>query len=142
MASVQRTIDLSVPADQAWDAVRDIGAVDRRLVPGVLTDARLEDDGDVRVVTFATGAVVHERVVDVDNVARRFVYTVVDSPFAFRHHQASMEVLPTGQANCRIVWTSDLLPDELAGPVGDLMDQGADAMRHVLQPEAGRINQS
>jgi len=142
MASVQRTIDLSVPADQAWDAVRDIGAVDRRLVPGVLTDARLEGDGDVRVVTFATGAVVHERVVDVDNVARRFVYTVVDSPFAFRHHQASMEVLPTGQANCRIVWTSDLLPDVLAGPVGDLMDQGADAMRRALQPEAEKINQS
>jgi hypothetical protein len=132
MASVHRTIDLSVPADKAWDAVRDIGAVDRRLVPGVLTDARLEGDGDVRVVTFASGAVVRERVVDVDNDARRFVYTVVDSPFGFRHHQATMQVLPAGEAACRIVWTSDLLPDELAAPVGDLMDQGAAAMRQAL----------
>ena len=132
MASVQRTVDLSVPADKAWDAIRDVGAVDRRLVPGVLTDARLEGEGDVRVVTFATGAVVRERVVDVDNDARRFVYTVVDSPFGFRHHQAAMQVLPTGEASCRIIWTSDLLPDELAGPVGDLMDQGAEAMRKVL----------
>jgi hypothetical protein len=33
--------------------VRDVGAVHRRLVPGIVVDARL--DGDARVVTFANG---------------------------------------------------------------------------------------
>jgi hypothetical protein len=83
-------------------------------------------------VTFATGAVVREQVVDLDDRDRRFVYAVVDGALPFRHHQATMQVVATGDASSRIVWITDLLPDELADPVGQLMDQGADAIRRTL----------
>ncbi len=53
MASIRKELRLNVPADVVWDAVRDVGAVHKRLCPGVLTDTRLEKDA--RIVTFANG---------------------------------------------------------------------------------------
>ncbi|TMG96892.1 MAG: SRPBCC family protein, partial [Betaproteobacteria bacterium] len=38
MASIHKEIVIDAPARDVWDAVRDVGAVHRRLVPGVLTD--------------------------------------------------------------------------------------------------------
>jgi carbon monoxide dehydrogenase subunit G len=133
MASIRREIRVPVPAEKVWDAVRDFGAVHERLVPGVLTDGRLDGDGS-RVVTFATGTVVREVLVGVDDEVRRMVYAVVESPFGFAHHSSSIEVFDdAGDPNgCRLVWVSDVLPDTLAGPVGDLMDQGAAAMAKTL----------
>src|SRR4051794_1614230 len=91
MASIQLDIDVATSPEAAWDAVRDFGAVHQRLVPGFLTDSRL--DGDDRLVTFFAGAVARERLVSVDDARRRLVYSVVDSPLGATHHQASVEVV-------------------------------------------------
>jgi carbon monoxide dehydrogenase subunit G len=131
MTSVRKDIRLAADPAAVWDAVADIGAAHRRLCPGVLTGCRAVDGG--RVVTFAGGAEVRERVVDLDPVARRFVYTVVAGTLAFEHHQASMRVEPDG-AGSRLVWVSDLLPDDLGPAVAGLMDRGAEAMRSVFGP--------
>jgi hypothetical protein len=72
MASIRKEIALSVPAADVWDAVRDVGALHRRLVRGFVLDTRLEDGA--RVVTFANGMVVRELIVDVDDQARRLVW--------------------------------------------------------------------
>lgn len=130
MASLRRELQVAVPAEKVWDAVRDFGAVHERLVPGVLTDARL-DGPDARVVTFATGAVVREVLVDVDDTARRLVYSVVESSFGFAHNSSSVQVIGDGDRST-LVWVIDLLPHDLAGPVGELMDQGTAAMARVL----------
>jgi hypothetical protein len=129
MASIRREIPIDNDPDTVWQAVRDVGAVHERLVPGVLTDSVM--DGDARVVTFANGMVVREIVVDLDDDARRFAYSVVDGPFS--HHSAAMQVLADGDARSRLVWVSDLLPDELAPMVAGLVEEGADAMQRTLQ---------
>jgi hypothetical protein len=137
MASVRLDIPLDADPATVWDAVADVGAVHRRLCPGVLVDARAEDGG--RVVTFAGGAQVRERVVDLDPATRRFVYTVVQGTLAFEHHQASMQVVADGAAS-RVLWVSDLLPDELAPVVEGLMRRGAEAMTSIFgraDPTAG-----
>ncbi len=41
MASIRKEVTIEAPADAVWNAVRDIGQVHKRLVPGVLTDAPL-----------------------------------------------------------------------------------------------------
>jgi carbon monoxide dehydrogenase subunit G len=128
MASVHREVQIEAPAEAVWDAVRDVGQAHRRLVPGVLTDVRLEPGA--RVVTFANGLQVRELVVSLDDERRRFAYTVVGGRAS--HHNASMQVLAEGPARCRLVWITDLLPDEVAAPVAALMDQGAAAMQRAL----------
>ena len=131
MASIHQDIQVGVPPEQAWDALRDFGAVHQRVAPGFVTATRL--DGDDRVVTFFTGDVARERLVSVDDARRRLVYTVVESQLGLLHHQASVEVLDgDGAAGCRLAWTADVLPDEIAPVVGGLMEQGAAAIARAM----------
>jgi hypothetical protein len=127
MASVVREVPIDAPAPAVWDAVRDVGAAHRRLVPGVLTDVKLEPGA--RLVTFADGLQVRELIVALDDARRRFAYTVVGR---MQHHHASMQVIEDGPSRCRLVWVSDVLPDEAAVRVQALMERGAAAMKAAL----------
>ncbi len=129
MASIRREILVDASPDAAWDAVCDVGAAHRRLVPGVLTDCRLEEGA--RIVTFANGKVVRELIVAVDDAARRFAWSAQGD--RFQHHNASLEVLAAGDGGSRLVWIADLLPDELAPAIAGLMDLGAAAMQGALR---------
>lgn len=69
MASIHKEVLIDAPPEHTWDAIRDVGAIHRRLARGFVVDTRL--DGDSRLVTFAEGTVVRERIVDIDDSARR-----------------------------------------------------------------------
>ena len=128
MASIHREFGVAVPADVAWEAFRDIGAVHTRLARQYVVDTRLE--GDSRVVTFANGMVARERMVDIDNGRRRLAYAVVDS--GLTHHNASFEVVPDGDQRSRIIWITDLLPDSMAEQITAMVDGGCEAIRRTL----------
>src|SRR5262245_43202197 len=130
VASIHREIILAAHPDAVWDALRDFGAVHKRLVPGFVVDARL--DGPDRVVTFFTGAVARERLVARDDEQRRLAWSVTDSPIGLTHHSASAQVFPVGGGRTRFVWIADLLPDEAAERVSTLMERGMDAIRQAL----------
>ena len=121
MASIRKEIVVTAPVEDVWAAIRDVGAPHKRLAPGFLVDTRLE--GDARVVTFANGLVVRERIVDVDDAARRLCWAVVGSP-RLTHHNASLQVFAEGGGRSRVVWIADLLPDEIAGDIRGLIEQG------------------
>ncbi len=108
-------------AAQALDAVRDVGALYERLLPGFATAAHLE--GDDRVVMFFTGTVLRERLVTLDDEPRRLVWSIVDGPY--NHHNGTAEVFADEDGACRLVWTADLLPDREAERTSELMDQGS-----------------
>ena len=129
MATVVKHVSIAVPVEQAWEAVRDWGAVHQRLCPGVLTDTVVE--GEARIVTFANGLVAKELIVAVDDDARRLVWSVVGTQL-LSHHNAGMQVLAEGQG-CRIVWTADLLPHAAAPRVANLMELGCAAMKVTLE---------
>ncbi len=128
MVSISKHIPLDADADTVWAALRDVGSADRVFRP-VLTDCRLDRD-DVRVVTFANGLVVHERIVDVDDATRRLAYTVLDGPFI--HHHATFVVAAEPDGTSVLSWVSDVLPHDAAPMVEDLMDQGALAAQDAL----------
>ena len=71
MASIRKEIQIDAPPEKVWDAVRDFGALHERLVPGFVTDCRM--DGKDWIVTFASGAVVREVLIDLDNEQGRLV---------------------------------------------------------------------
>jgi carbon monoxide dehydrogenase subunit G len=128
MASIRNEIPLGARAEDVWDAVRDIGALHTRLVPGFVVDTKLEPDA--RIVTFANGMVVRELIVDLDDKARRLVWSAVGG--RLRHHNASAQVFAEGDARSRLVWIADLLPDELAGDIRGMIEQGALAMQKTF----------
>ena len=127
MASIHKEVLLAAPAQEVWAALRDAANV-HRLFPGVLADSRLE--GDTRVVAFADGLVVRERIVAVDEGRRRVAYAVLRDGLV--HHSASMQVLAEGRGGSRFAWTSDFLPDGLAASFGPLIDQGVAAIQRAF----------
>ena len=131
MASITREIHIDADPAAVWDALRDFDAVHERLVPGFVVDCRVEAGGD-RVVTFFTGTVARERLVTADDAGRRLVYTVVESAMGATHHNAAAQVVADGPGGTRFTWTTDVLPDALAGPIGDLMDRGIAVIEETL----------
>ena len=132
MASLHKDIPLDAHPDDVWSAVRDFGALHTRLVPGFVTDTRL--DGDARIVTFANGSVAREQLVDCDEARRRLVYAIANERMS--HYSASVQVFSDGDGRSRLVWTVDLLPNEIAPYVDGQMDQAALAMRKIFGREA------
>ena len=128
MASIHRDISINAPAADVWDAVRDFGAVHRRLAPGFALDARL--DGDARIVTFANGNVARELLVDCDDTRQRLVYAVISE--RVKHYNASVQVTADGEARSRLTWVVDLLPNDIAPYIAGQMDQAAPAMQKAL----------
>jgi hypothetical protein len=130
MASIHREIVVEARAEDVWDAVRDVGAVHRRLAPGFVTNVTM--DGDARVVTFGNGLVARELIVDADDKARRLVWAVVGGRLT--HHNASLQVFAgeNGRSS-RVVWIADLLPNELAGTIAGMIEQGMATMKQTLE---------
>ena len=129
MASIRREIPIERSADDVWDALRDVGKLHTRLVPGFVVDCRLEPGA--RVVTFANGMVARELIVDVDDATRRVAWAVVGGRPT--HHNASAQALPAGDGACRVVWIADVLPDELAAGMAGMIEHGLAAMKRTLE---------
>lgn len=115
-----------------WAAVRDVGEIHVRLVPGFVVDCRLE--GDARIVTFANGLVARELIVDVNDDDRRLVWAAVGGRLT--HHNASVQVFAECAEYTRLVWIADLLPNELAGAIGAMVEQGIAVMKETLERNA------
>jgi len=129
MATNRRELFLGIPADKAWAAVRDFAQVHTKVAPGFLTALEI-DKGD-RVVTFFNGLVARERLVTLDDANKRLVYAVVEGRPA--HYNAAVQVVANGPACCRVTWTIDLLPDELAPAIAGMMDHAAPFMKKTLE---------
>jgi len=83
-------------------------------------------------VTFASGLVARELIVDVDDAARKLVWAVVGSP-RLTHHNASMQVFADGERRSRVVWIADVLPNEIAGYIAGLIEEGLGTMKKTLE---------
>jgi carbon monoxide dehydrogenase subunit G len=134
MASIRKEILIDSRPEEVWEAVRDFAGVHQRLVPGFVVDARL--DGAARVVTFANGMVARELLVDIDEKTRRLVYAIVQGRPT--HYNASVQVFTEDGGRSRLVWIIDLLPNDLAGSIASMVEQGAAAMKHTLESRAAR----
>lgn len=129
MTTIYKDIALEAGVEQVWDAIRDVSAVHRRLAVGFVVDCRR--DGNARVVTFANGMVARELIVGIDDQHRRVAYSVVEGHAT--HHNASMQVFANGEGRSRLVWITDVLPDEVAGPLAGMIEQGSAVMKQTLE---------
>jgi carbon monoxide dehydrogenase subunit G len=120
MASIRRELVVDVPPDEVWTSLRDVGNV-AELFPGILTSSVLAAE-DERVVTFANGLVVRERIVDVDETSRRIVYSAQGE--GFTHHNASMQIIARTAQASRFIWITDFLPHDARSALEPLIDEG------------------
>ena len=128
MATLHKEVLIRARPERIWEAVRDVGALHTRLVPGFVLDTRLE--GDTRIVTFANGTVTREPIFSVDDARRRLAWTAESQRLT--HYNAVLEVLEENGAS-RVVWTTDLLPNELAASIEAMQEQGLAAMKQAME---------
>jgi hypothetical protein len=128
MASLCKEIFTNATSEQVWHALRDVGALHTRLVPGFVVDTRMEPGA--RVVTFGNGMVIREPIVAIDDEIRRVVWSAVAE--GITHYNSSAQVFSEPGRKTKILWTADFLPDEAEKIVAPMMDEGSKAMKATL----------
>lgn len=128
MASVRKEILIDASPADVWGAIRDFRARAR----GARIRRRHSRRRADRIVTFFSGAVQREPLVDLDDESRRLVYSAVDSPLGATHYNASVQAFADGETRSRVEWIVDVLPNEIGPVLGQLMDRGAAAMKQTL----------
>ena len=131
MTSIAVEISTAASPSAVWEAIRDIGALHTRLVPGFVVATELVPGG--RRVTFGNGKVVVERIVSLNDDLRRLVWTAQGGMAGLAHYNGAVQVYPREMGGSRVVWTADVLPDEAAAPIGAMMREGAIAMTTALR---------
>jgi Polyketide cyclase / dehydrase and lipid transport len=129
MATIHQEIAIERSKESVWGAIRDVGAIHKRLVPGFVADCKLE--GDWRVVTFANGMVVRELIVAVDDQTCRHAWSARGEPLI--HHNASVQVFSESRHRCRVVWIADIMPNEVAQAIGGMIQAGLSTMKKTLE---------
>src|SRR5271166_2647630 len=130
MASIAVEISTEASPSAVWDAIRDIGALHTRLVPGFVVATELVPGG--RRVTFANGMMVVEPIVSMNDELHRLVWTTHGSASGLIHYNSAVQVYPREAGGSRVVWMADVLPDDAANRIGAMMRQGATAMSSAL----------
>jgi hypothetical protein len=128
MATVHKEVQIHASPIRVWEARRDVGALHTRLAKGFV--AKTEMDGNARIVTFANGMVAREDIVAVDDAARRVAWAIIGQQF---HHYNGAAQLFDHPDGTRFVWTTDLLPDELAPNMDAMMTAGIAAIKETLE---------
>lgn len=130
MASTYKEVFIEAPRALVWDAVRDIGALHTRLVPGFVVDTKLEPGA--RVVTFGNGMVMREPIVSLDDERCRLVWGAQGGQLD--HYNAALQLFDEANGT-RVSWTSDFLPDAASAQVGAMQDQALATMKRTLEQD-------
>ena len=128
MASIRKEIITRARPEDVWAALRDVGALHTRLVPGFVVDTKL--DGDTRVVTFGNGVVMREPILEINDATKRVAWAAVGGQLT--HYSASAQVFAQPDGSSNVVWLADFLPHEAATTIDQMMTEGAKVMKHTL----------
>jgi hypothetical protein len=132
MATIVQEIHTKASPEQFWDAVADIGALHKRLVPGFVVAARLEPGA--RIVTFGNGMTLREPIITCDAKTRRLVWSAEGG--VTTHYNAALQVFAGDDGGARGVWTVDFLPEMAASAITAAMVMAAGIMKLTLDMAA------
>ena len=101
----------------------------------MVLDTKLEQDGAVRIVTFANGAVLREQIVSLNHETRELVWTAHGGPWT--HHNAWLAVTARADGGGDVTWTADVLPDSAGEIIAGFVAAGLQTMKqHYEGPAA------
>jgi len=121
VASLRHERRIAASADVVWDIVRRPESIPTWF-PGIVS---CTVDGDVRVITTATGMEMPEKIMTIDSTIRRFAYRITAPLYTF--HLGVIDVIDIGQFDSLCVYSTTAEPDALAlliagGTVGALQE--------------------
>lgn len=131
MATVRKSVVIKRSASEVWDAISDAGQLHTRVAPGMVVDTTLEDDGEVRIVTFVNDVVLKELMISNDAEAMRLAWSAQSEHWT--HHNASLQIFPVGDNKCEAIWTADVLPHAAGVMMNQFLTAGLNAMKAHME---------
>lgn len=101
---ISEFITINANPDDVWKVAGDVANVSS-WVPAIST-SRLE--GDIRHATFTDGGQARERIVEIDDEARSYVYEYLDGPLALESYTSSLVVRAAEGDSSLVTWDADL----------------------------------
>jgi polyketide cyclase/dehydrase/lipid transport protein len=129
-------VDMAIPADEAWVLVGDPARIGEWFSPVVSCEMK----GEERRTTMGSGAVLVERIVDHDDAARSYSYTVVSGIPGLTSHRATVRV-DEAPGGCRVLWrqtaTSEIEGYDIEARLAAVMTAGLESLRDTLEGAGG-----
>ena len=127
MGSVRRDIKIHRSADDVWAVVGDPRILDTWF-PGIV---ECKVDGNVRVITSATGLPIPEEIVTIDEIDRRFQYRITAG--FITNHLATIDVFALDAENSLVVYSTNCEPDVMALIIGGSTGAALHELRRQLE---------
>lgn len=129
MTEFAEAIMIHSSPDRVWELV---GAPERihEWLPFI---AACRVDGDRRECTAANGAELTERLVNRDDAARCYQYTIVSSPMPIEDITATVAVAPAGPDHALVTWHTTVTPDDLAEVFAPIYREGLENLRTLCE---------
>ena len=122
---IEKQIKCSV--DSLWELFSDVTRSD--WVP-FANEIILEND----VRTFKMDGVgeIKEKIIEKDQANKSLTYSVIKSPAPLNHHLAKVTVLEDNNFS-KLVWTSEVEPDEFEKLIADGMESSIEMIKKILE---------
>jgi hypothetical protein len=138
MAEVTVTKVIDVKPQDAWNAIRSIGGLDRWFP--VIAKCRVEGQGvgAKRVCELANGVTLFERVEQIDDTGKIFKYSITESPLPVSNYLGTVTVRDAGRGGAEITWSArfdvpDQQRDEMVGMLNGAFADGIQGLERDLK---------
>jgi hypothetical protein len=74
------------------------------------TGAQGTDTGDTRTIRLRDGATLKERLIELDDAAHRFTYSVLDGQLPLKAHVSTVTMSPVGTSLTEVRWIASFEP--------------------------------
>ena len=108
MASARATLDLDASPDDVWQLIGGFGSIPD-WVP-TMSQSKLADGGRVRHLHDPDGHTFVEQLENYERAARRYSYSILQSPFAVTDYLATIVVSSGERGGCHIDWCATFTP--------------------------------
>jgi len=105
---VTKSVDVAVPVEKAWDAIKDFDALNK-WHPGFASDQIVKGEnnkvGAVRKLTVKDGPSFTEELLAFDPATHSYRYRIIESPLPLRDYVSHISVKPNSKGGSHVTWS-------------------------------------
>jgi uncharacterized protein YndB with AHSA1/START domain len=100
--------------DKVWEMISAIGGLDQwfPIIESCNVEGEGEGVGATRICVLGNGATLYERVEEIDHEAKRFCYTITESPMPISNYLGTVKLDSTADGNTELTWSAEFDVDE------------------------------
>ncbi|MDX1540378.1 MAG: SRPBCC family protein [Geminicoccaceae bacterium] len=131
---VRRSVEVAAPPAEVWELIGDVCSI-ADWHPVIASCIREEDDRALyRILQTEDGSTLHEQIMQVDDDARFYKYSILEGPLPVRGYVSTLSVGPGADDDgSLVIWQSDfsslgMTDEEAAGIIAGIYDAGLEAL--------------